>query len=557
MKTRSGKAYKEIVKTQKKKEKKAAQFGARPEPKRFVSAREIKQNKRTDDLIRTLNEALQQPLLSFDEDSSTFDESSTGTLVEIPIQNRTSRKTSKMSDHLTKVAKLSFEGNVSENWKRFKRNFGIFLIAGELQAKTDNIKIHLLLNAIGEEAVKIFDSFPLTQAQRGVYDDVIKAFDDFCLPKKNPVYERWLLDERKQREGEPFDAFLADIRRLISTCDYIQPDEILRDRIVFSVYDKKLMRKLLETPNLTYDIAVEKCRAYEATAKQFYVMNKTVAVNEIQRSKNVDTIKYAKHSKGSMNNKHHANNSNTNKRNEKERRGQQQQQRQSNDTRYRNNSHNGNSSSMNNNNRDKSDRFFSCCKYCGLSHKIRECPAYGKTCTTCLKNNHFSTVCKSKNVAAISIHNNDYSDSDELFVSSIEQIFAVEDDDDENEVSYPWIEKIWIEGKLVAFKIDTGAQINVLPLSVYNRLETEIILHRTNTKLRAFNGQKVAPVGMCSLFGKFESVSCKMKTAVVDIDVMPILGLQTAIDLGFVSPSAQSRVIKSCTFTNSTFKRDF
>ena len=36
------------------------------------------------------------------------------------------------------------------------------------------------------------------------------------------------------------------------------------------------------------------------------------------------------------------------------------------------------------------------CKYCGGSHVPRQCPAYGKTCTSCGKIGHFQKVCITK-----------------------------------------------------------------------------------------------------------------------------------------------------------------
>ena len=35
------------------------------------------------------------------------------------------------------------------------------------------------------------------------------------------------------------------------------------------------------------------------------------------------------------------------------------------------------------------------CKFCGYSHPANKCPAYGKTCSKCGKNNHFQSVCRS------------------------------------------------------------------------------------------------------------------------------------------------------------------
>lgn len=128
-------------------------------------------------------------------------------------------KRRKMSDILNKIDKLKMNGNLAENWRRFKRYFDIFLTEGELHEKPDAVKVNVFLNAVGEEAIEVFDTFALTAEQRTKYDDVVHAFDEFCKPKKNPVYERFVLNQRKQKESEPFDTFLMDIKRLARTCE--------------------------------------------------------------------------------------------------------------------------------------------------------------------------------------------------------------------------------------------------------------------------------------------------------------------------------------------------
>ena len=66
------------------------------------------------------------------------------------------------------------------------------------------------------------------------------------------------------------------------------------------------------------------------------------------------------------------------------------------------------------------------CNGCGLnSHgpynkrKSAECKAYGKKCTKCGKQNHFSTVCKSSTTAAISEANDNIDETDESALSAI------------------------------------------------------------------------------------------------------------------------------------------
>lgn len=170
-------------------------------------------------------------------------------------------RTIKMGDIVKRPDPLDVNGNVSESWRRFKRNWEIFLEAADIAEKPDKIKINTLLNCVGADAVDVYDTLPLSNAERESYAEVVKALEAFCSPKKNEVYERFLFYQRKQKEGEPFDQFHIDIKRLARTCGFQEREnEMLRDRIVLGVIDKRLQQRLLETRELTYDIAVEKIK---------------------------------------------------------------------------------------------------------------------------------------------------------------------------------------------------------------------------------------------------------------------------------------------------------
>ena len=69
------------------------------------------------------------------------------------------------------------------------------------------------------------------------------------------------------------------------------------------------------------------------------------------------------------------------------------------------------------------------CIFCGKKHSKdrKQCPAWGKKCSTCHKPNHFSTVCKSqtkqkKQSSHVSIVDQDTSDQDD-YVASLEEIY--------------------------------------------------------------------------------------------------------------------------------------
>ena len=123
------------------------------------------------------------------------------------------------------------------------------------------------------------------------------------------------------------------------------------------------------------------------------------------------------------------------------------------------------------------------CKYCGKTHEAKKCPAFGKVCSQCQRRNHFALVCKSKVVQAI-----DYDDRDvenELFIGLL---FI-------GDIQYKWQADVSLNGTRIRFKLDTGAQANVLPYQVYSKFARSVPMKPTNFVLTAFGNSKVWPMG--------------------------------------------------------------
>lgn len=365
-----------------------------------------------------------------------------------------------MAHHVKKVDDLSLEGNISENWRRFKRDFSIFLIASRHDGDPDNVKIATFLNAIGKEAREVYESFGMTAEQRVVYNQVIAAFDAFCEPKKNIIYELFLFYRRDQKQKEPFDSFLMDLRRLARTCNFGQAEnEMIRDRIVIGTANKRLQTKLLDTPQLTYESAIQKARAIEATEEQ------TTNLND---AKNVDVVTRGMQS----------NNNNTRKKNHVD-------GKKSNDKKWGNkgtaNNNNNNTNIINSNNKrnNTSNSNFNSnsnnkCKYCNFVHKPKECPAYNRTCNYCSRKNHFMSVCqfRDKSVKLISRENENYDEENAMYIRAIEQVIDTVSD---NGVP-AWFEEMQINHFDVNFKIDTGSDVNVVSEKLLNRIIPNLVI---------------------------------------------------------------------------------
>ena len=63
------------------------------------------------------------------------------------------------------------------------------------------------------------------------------------------------------------------------------------------------------------------------------------------------------------------------------------------------------------------------CERCGLKHEPKKCPAFGKTCSKCLRKNHFARARRSDKVLAEKVNqvgdSSDEEDSDDEYVKKI------------------------------------------------------------------------------------------------------------------------------------------
>ena len=62
-------------------------------------------------------------------------------------------------------------------------------------------------------------------------------------------------------------------------------------------------------------------------------------------------------------------------------------------------------------------------------------------------------------------------------------------------VNIDWTVKLETNGTDVIYKIDSGAQVNVMPESIYKTLKEKSELKPTKVNLTAYNGSQVTVIG--------------------------------------------------------------
>ncbi|GBM60077.1 Uncharacterized protein K02A2.6 [Araneus ventricosus] len=496
---------------------------------------------------------------------------------------------------------LNFNGNMANNWRRFKQLFEIHLIASGNEAKSSKVKVMLLLNAAGEEAVeRIYtirrkhettrsnarrkkshesnrQNTSLPQFSRGVifirghigihrvsttirtsqrmsllyesrwkkhgeryatvitddrgnaarlrssmrdrgqllfaarvdidvydasgnivhiaaedrkdFDKVANHFEKFTTPKRNVVVEWFIFNQRCQEEGETFDVFVMDLKKLVKSCEFgDQSDSVVCDRIVLGVGDASLQERMLRES----DLSLERTIDLGKTAELSKIRAQTV------QGQNVDFVG---------------------------RKSIPQKPVSSCEANWSIKDETTNKSFKN----VEKARMFSSCWKCNRKHAKGKCPAYGKSCHSCNNLNHFSVVCHYKDIVV-----DESEDNSDYYVNSINVHHIVKYIESASTLK-EWNKTLIIEGQPVTFKLDTGAEVNVLPLSIFNLFKSQSKMRKCNVVLKAFGGAIIKPVRSISLNCSVDNLNCVIDFIIVaNPQVRPLLGINECVKLDLI-----------------------
>ncbi|XP_054260601.1 uncharacterized protein LOC128985236 [Macrosteles quadrilineatus] len=162
---------------------------------------------------------------------------------------------------------LDLSGNVSENWKRFKQRFMLYLEALGSDKMPERRKIAILLTTIGDAALEVYNTFSFSESTPKL-EEVIGEFDKYCQPLKNIIFERFKFHSLGQKEGQSVDSYVTELKKAASNCEFKDEEDMIRDRLVLGIRDKVMQERLLRDTSLTLKKAVEFCRTCETSQNQ-------------------------------------------------------------------------------------------------------------------------------------------------------------------------------------------------------------------------------------------------------------------------------------------------
>lgn len=363
----------------------------------------------------------------------------------------------------------------AEKWKKFKRAWNNYSLATELNKKSEAVQVATLLTVIGEEAREVFSTFSdwAAEGDESKIAPVLAKFEAYCQPRKNVPFERYRFNRRVQEPGETYDQYRTALRKIADGCEFdtITPDQILRDKLVFGIRDGKARERLLRESNLTLQKTDEICHAAESMLAQVKVVDDSLGstVNAIKSDSNPQP----KPTKDGKNLRE--------------------------------------------------------CWNCGRRHELHKrelCPAYGKTCNKCHKQNHFAAKCRSKAapqaVKAV--------EDDEVYQARITSSGA-----DDSQLVTLRLEN----GNYLRFQADTGAQCNVVPLDLYKKATRDYKLKQVTLakqRITAYGGTSIPVVGQTLLRVWRGDFRCRLDCRIVDVpNLRPLLGRKACIGMNIVT----------------------
>ena len=397
------------------------------------------------------------------------------------------------------------EKSAGTRWKKWLDRFENLLCA--LDINDDRKKKAMLLHYVGEETYDIFDSF--TDEQKGIgavragdredeqepdeYNVAKKSLTDFFTPKKNTTYEMFQFRQASQNHGESIDSFYTRLRKLASTCEFHDVDKEILSQILQGCLSTRLRRKALKD-NYSLTQVLDEARAIELSESRASVMEKK-NVNAVSSRSNDNKFKAAKHVDSSCvyGASAGAGYSSSNPRRGQGRGRGSATNHGGNFTKFRkgqNNSANHGSFYASSYHGDcSSTNINNMCRYCGGLSSHTSCPARGKECRRCHKMNHFARVCHFKT----KVRQIDFFERErepESSESSEESLFNITN----RQISKTPAVMANIMKTQVNFLIDTGASVNVLNGTVYDKLCVKPKLQNPCPLIFAYGSDEPLPV---------------------------------------------------------------
>ncbi|XP_050483610.1 uncharacterized protein LOC126870168 isoform X1 [Bombus huntii] len=147
---------------------------------------------------------------------------------------------------------LSDNGDMVQNWQKWRKDFMIFMKASNSINKERDYQAYLLrtyIGKIGQDVIEKIVSNPLKEG-----DDMnilLAKLDKYFLSTKNEVIERYNFFKSRKNSNVSIENYIVYLKNKAKTCNFgNMTDSIIRDKLIIEFDNKQMRQKLFNIKNL-------------------------------------------------------------------------------------------------------------------------------------------------------------------------------------------------------------------------------------------------------------------------------------------------------------------
>ena len=350
----------------------------------------------------------------------------------------------------------------NDSWTSYAERLEHFFFANDIA--NEEKKRAILLSSIGIKAYKLLSNLVAPRKPGDCpYKEIVKVLGEHHNPRPSKIVQRFKFNSRIRNPKESVRDYVAELKRLSEYCEYNESlEEMLRDRLVVGINDRRIQQRLLSERNLTFPKALEIAQAMEAAEVGIQDLSSTGAVN-------TDKMFV-------MTNRQH-----------------------------------------------KSSTTTKSCYRCGGPHAHNSCKFKDSTCFRCKKVGHISKVCRSSEMKVnhSKVKNKKPHKANALEENSCdEQTYVLYN---MCSSSPPLYKRLKVNGKDIDFQIDTGASLSVMSRKTFaEKINTP--LKPSSKILKTYTGEIVKICGETVVEVVDGNKTVNLPIVVVEKGEPPLLG---------------------------------
>ena len=162
------------------------------------------------------------------------------------------------------------------DWKKFRQRFTVHLVAAKRTKEDDETKIAMLLATGGDIVIDEYNG-KYEEKDKPTFDGVLATLENCFKEGESLHFASHMFKRRVQQPQEPIKALVTELRNMVKSCSYKEPDRMIMDQIIEGVACEETRRELLKKETLTLDEAIKISLMLESSKTQMEAVRKPMA----------------------------------------------------------------------------------------------------------------------------------------------------------------------------------------------------------------------------------------------------------------------------------------